>query len=102
MNIHFPQLEKRSQVFSYTFIVLATFIVLSITLGLSRHTELHLSIPSILIPVERTENMNWPVAIPAPTPPVQQTPAIAVPEAAENGQAALVPQAILVPMPSVP
>lgn len=102
MNIHFAQLEKRSQVFSYTFIALATFIALSITLGLSHHTELHWSIPSISIPVKRTENTNLPVAIPAATPPVQQIPAIAVPEASENVPSISVPQAIRVPMPSVP
>jgi hypothetical protein len=102
MNIHFPQIGQKSRIFFYMLVALTAFIMLSVTLSLSRHTEFQFSIPSIMIHFEQVENINRPVAIPAPTPLFQQNPAIAVPEASGNAQSVSVPQAILVPMPSVP
>ena len=102
MNIHFQQVEKKSQVFSYILAAFAVFTVLMLTLSFSRHTDLHLSIPSTSIQVVHSENTHLPVAIPAPLPPAEQAQTNATPEPFGNSQAVLVPQAIAAPMPSVP
>ena len=102
MNIHFQQVEKKSQMFSYVLVVFAVFMVLMLTLSLSRHFELHLSIPSVSLQAAHLENTNMPVAIPAPLPPAEQAQTIATPEPFGNSQTVLVPQAIAAPMPSVP
>jgi hypothetical protein len=47
MNIHFQQVEKKSQIFSYILVVFAVFVALMLTLSISRHFELQLSIPDI-------------------------------------------------------
>ena len=102
MNIHFQQLEKKSQMFSYIPVVFAVFMVLMLTLSLSRHFELHLSIPSVSLQAGHSENTNMPVAIPAPLPPAEQVQNIATSGMVGDSQAALVPQAIAAPIPSVP
>ncbi|MEO5886152.1 MAG: hypothetical protein ABIQ77_00675 [Anaerolineales bacterium] len=102
MNIHFQQVEKKSQVFSYMLAGLAVFTVLMLILGFSRHIELQLSIPSVSMQAVHSENTNMPVAIPAPLPPAEQAQTIVTPEPFGNSQAVLVPQAIAAPMPSVP
>lgn len=102
MNIHFQQVEKKSQSFSYILAAFAVFTVLMLTLSISRHAELHLSSPSVSLQAVNSENTNVPVAIPAPLPPAEQVQTIATPEAFGNSQAVLAPQAIAAPMPSVP
>ncbi len=98
MNIHFQQVEKKSQIFSYILVVFAVFVALMLTLSISRHFELQPSIPDISMPAVHSE----PVAIPAPLPPAEQAQTIATPEPFGNSQTVLVPQAIAAPMPSVP
>ena len=100
MNIHFQQVEKKSQLFSYILAAFAVFTVLMLTLSIIRHTELHLSSPSVQ--AVSSENTNVPVAIPAPLPPDEQAQTIATPEPFGNSQTVFVPQAIAAPMPSVP
>ncbi len=102
MNIHFQQVEKKSQVFSYILVVFAVFTVLMLTLSISRHAELRLSSSSVSLQTVHPENTNAPVAIPAPLPPAEQAQTIITPEPFGNSQAVLVPQAIAAPMPSVP
>lgn len=102
MNIHFQQVEKKSQVFSYILVVFAVFTVLMLTLSISRHAELHPSSPSVSLQAVHSANTNTPVAIPAPLPPAEQAQTTVTPEPFGNSQMVLVPQAIAAPMPSVP
>ena len=102
MNIHFQQVEKKSQLFSYILAAFAVFTVVMLTLSISRHADLHLSIPSVSLQAVHSENTNLPVAIPAPLPPAEQAQTNATPEPFGNSQAVLVPLAIAAPIPSVP
>lgn len=102
MNIHFQQVEKKSQWSSYLLAAFAVFTVVMFSLSISRHEKLHLWMPSESVQVIHSENTSLPVAIPAPLPPAEQTQSGATPEPLGNSQTALVPQAIAAPMPSVP
>lgn len=102
MNIHFQQVEKKSQVFSYILAAFAVFTIVMLALSFSRQANLRLPIPSVSLQAVHSENTHMPVAIPAPLPPAEQTQTIATPELFGNSQAVLVPQAIAAPMPSVP
>ena len=102
MNIHFPQVQRKSQVNSYLLAAFATFTMLMLVLSLSRQVEIHLSVPSVSIQAVQPANSDVPVAIPAPLPPVEQTQAIVTPEPTGNATSILVPQAIPAPAPSVP
>ena len=102
MNIHFPQVERRSQLSSYLLAAFAIFTALMFALSLSRHAELHWSVPSVTAQVVQTENSGLPVAIPAPLPPTASTQAISTPGLAGNVPSILVPQAIPAPPPSMP
>ena len=102
MNIHFSQVERRSQWSSYMLAAFAVFTVLMFALSLSRHAELHWSVRSVSVQATQIENSDVPVAIPAPLPPVEQAQPIATPEPAGSARSILVPQIVPVPVPSVP
>jgi hypothetical protein len=102
MNIHFQQVEKKSQVFSYVLAAFAVFTVVMLTLSFSRQVELRLSMPSTSMQADHSGNTDVPVAVPAPLPPVEQAQITVTPEPFGNSQAVLAPQAIAAPMPSVP
>ena len=102
MNIHFQQVEKKSQMFPFILAVFAVFTIVMLALSFSRHAELHLSSPSMSLQVAHSESTSLPVAIPAPLPPAEQDQTTASPEPFGTSQAVLLPQAIAAPMPSVP
>jgi hypothetical protein len=102
MNIHIPQVERKSELFSYLLAAFAVFTLLMLSLSFIRMAELRLPVPSVDIYQPQTEKTNMPVAIPAPIPPVEQVQSIVTPEAAANTQSILVPQIVPAPAPSVP
>lgn len=102
MNIHFQQVERKSQVFSYMLAGIALFTMLMLALSFIRMAELRLSVPSVSSPTTQTEKTNIPAAIAAPMPPNEQVPSVATPEPAGNTQSILVPQIVPAPAPSVP
>jgi hypothetical protein len=102
MNIHFQQIEKKSQLFSHILAAFAVFTVVVLTLSFVRQAELRLFIPTVSIQAVHSENTLVPVAIPAPLPPAEQAQTIVTPEPFVNSQAVLVPQPVAAPMPSVP
>jgi len=100
MNIHFPQVEKRSQLSSYLLAAFAICTLTMLVLSFSHFFENRWSMPSVSSQVVHAESNIVPVAIPAPVPPTDQiqisvTP---LPSVGENP----VPQAVPVPVPSVP
>ena len=101
MNIHFPQVERRSQVFSYMLAVFALFTLLMLLLSFMRMAELRLPVPGTSIHTAQTEKTNIPVAVPAPMPPMEQAHSIVTPEPVGNTQTILVPQIVPAPAPSV-
>lgn len=102
MNIHFPQVERKSQLSSYLLAAFTVFTLLMLSLSFIRMAELRLSVPSVDIYQAQTEKTNMPVAIPAPMPPVEQVQSVVKPEAAGNTPLILVPQFVPAPAPSVP
>jgi hypothetical protein len=102
MNIHFQQVENKSQVFSYMRSAFAVFTVVMLTLSFSRQIELRLSVPSASMQADDLANTNVPVAVPAPLPPVEQAQLMVTPEPLGNSHTILAPQAIAAPMPSMP
>ena len=102
MNIHFPQVERRSQLFSYLLAAFATFTMLMLALGLSSQAEIHLSIPSVSMQATGPVNSDVPVAIPAPLPPMERAEAMDTLELTGNSLSIPVPQTIPAPVPSVP
>ncbi len=100
MNIHFQQVEKKSQVFSYMLVAMAVFTVSMLILNVGRHSELHQSSPSL--PGQRvyTVDSNMPVAIPAPLAPQEQVQMTTTP--VTSTMPAPLPQAVPAPMPDVP
>ena len=102
MNIDFVQVERRSQLSSYLLAAFAIFTVLMFALSLSRHAELHWSLPSTLRKAVQTTNSELPIPIPAPLAPTGQEQSLATNEPAAESQSILAPQVIAVPMPSVP
>ena len=102
MNIHFQPVEKKSQLYSYMLVAFATFTVLMLVLSMSRQVEIHLSVPVISIQAVQPVNNDLPVAVPAPLPPAKANPAFSTPEPTGNAVTSLAPQAIPVPVPSVP
>lgn len=102
MNIHFVQVEKKSQLFSHLLMAFAIFTVLMLILSFSRQIELQPSVPSVSMQTVQMATNDAPVAVPAPLPPVTQTQAIATSEPAEGRSAVLAPQVIPAPLPSVP
>ena len=102
MNIHFPQVERKSQLFSYLVAASATFTMLMLGPSLSRQVEIHLSIPPISMQAAGPTNGDTPVAIPAPVPPIQSTESISAPGLAGDVPVILVPETIPAPVPSVP
>jgi hypothetical protein len=102
MNIHYPQVERKSQLSSYLLAAFAIFTVLMFALSLSRHAGLHWAVPTVTVQAAQAENSDLPVAIPAPPPPAEVTQPIVTPEPAGNTPSILVPQVIPVPAPSVP
>lgn len=101
MNIHFSQVEKKSQLSSYLLVAFATFTVLMLVLSMSRQVEIHFSVPAILIQAVQPVNSDLPVAVPAPMPPAEATQVIVTPAPTGNANTSLA-QAIPAPMPSVP
>lgn len=104
MNIHFPQLERKSQLFSHLLIAFAAFTVLVLALSLSRHTVIRFSATSLYMPAAYTENSDLPVAVPAPVlPATVQVIATATPQPAGDNMATVSTHLpIRAPMPSVP
>lgn len=102
MNIHFLQVERRSQLFSYLLAAFAVFTLLMLSLSFIGIAELRLSVLTVDAYQAQAEKMKIPVAIPAPTPPVEQVQSIVIPEAAANTQLILAPQIVRAPAPSVP
>lgn len=104
MNIHFPQVERKSQLFSHLLIVFATFMVLVLALSLSRHTAIRFSAISLYMPAAYTENSDLPVAVPAPVSRATvQVIVTATPQPAGDNMAVVSAHLpIRAPMPSVP
>ena len=102
MNIHFAQVERRSQLSSYLLAAFAIVTVLMFALRLSHYAELHWSFPSVTVPAAQVENNDLPIPIPAPSPPAEQPPAVTMTDPGKNTQSISVTQAIAVPMPSMP
>ena len=102
MNIHYPQVERRSQLSSYLLAAFAILMGLMFVMSLVRHVEIHWSVPSASIQTAQIENSDMPVVIPAPLPPAEQAQSIATPEPDMNAPSILMPQAIPAPAPSVP
>ena len=101
MNIHFSQVERRSQLFSYLLAALAIGTVMMLILSFHQyfgHRGTMLS--STSSQVVHTEISNTPVAIPAPLPPAEQIhlSITSMPDDGENP----VPQVVPIPVPSVP
>ena len=102
MNIHFVQVARKSQLASHLLAALAIFTALMFALSLSRHAELHWSIPSTARQVTQSVDSDLPIPVPAPLPPAEQAQTIATPGLAAETPSILVPQVIAVPMPSMP
>lgn len=102
MNIHYPQVERRSQLSSCLLAAFAILMGLMFVLSLGRHVELHWPIPSASIQTTLIENSDMPAAIPAPKPPAEQAQSITTPEPDGNVPSILSPQAIPAPAPFVP
>lgn len=102
MNIHFEQVDRKSQTVSYLLVAFAIFLALLFVISLVRHVELHWSIPSASIQTLSIENSDMPVAILAPFPPVETTNAISTPEPEGNTMLIAIPQVIPAPAPSMP
>lgn len=102
MNIPFPQVERKSALFSYLLAAFAVFTLLMSSLSIIRMAELRLPVPVIDIHQAQTEKANLPVAIRAPIPPVEQVQLTVTPGPAGNTKSILVPQIVPVPAPSVP
>jgi hypothetical protein len=102
MNIHFPQVARRSQLSSHIVSAIAILTVLLFVLSLFRHVEFHWPVPSISIQAAQLRNSDMPVAFPAPLPPTEAAQAISTPEPVKDTQPILVPQAVPAPVPSVP
>ncbi|HEY5730834.1 MAG TPA: hypothetical protein VIS72_12335 [Anaerolineales bacterium] len=104
MNIHFPQVERKSQLFSHLLIAFAAFTVLVLALSLSPHTAIRFSATSMYMPAAYTKNSDWPVAVPAPVSPATvQVLATATPQpAGDNMTVVSTHLPIRAPMPSVP
>ena len=100
MNIHFSQVENRSQLFSYLLAAFAICTLLMLILSFSHYFEQRWSGSSTSAQVVHAESNNVPVAIPAPLPPAEQIQMsnISLP----SGGANPVPQVVAIPVPSVP
>jgi len=99
MNIYFPQVEKRSQVFAHVLAAFAISVALMLALSFNQYFAHRWSISSASSEIVSAEMSNVPVAIPAPLPPAEQ---IQVSMMVLSGSADPVPQAVPVPVPSVP
>ena len=102
MNIHFMQVERKSQLPSYLLAAFGIFTALMLTLSLGRHAEIHWSAPAASSQAILTVDQHLPVAVPAPLPPAGQAQSVLTPEPAGTATAILVPQVIPAPAPSVP
>jgi hypothetical protein len=100
MNIHFSQIERRSQLFSYLLVAFAICTLMMLILSFSRYFENRWTMPSASAQMVYSESASVPVAIPAPHPPAEQI-QISItfmPSGGENP----VPQVVAIPVPSVP
>jgi hypothetical protein len=102
MNIHFPQVQRKSQLISYLLAIFTTFTMLMLTLSLSHQAEIRISIPPVSIQAAQFADNDAPAAIRASLPPTETTQAISTPEPVGNVSLPPVPQAIHAPAPSVP
>jgi hypothetical protein len=102
MNIHFPQVDRRSQLSSHKLTTFAIIMVVMLMLSIVRHVEFNWSVPSASIRAAQIQNSTVPVAIPAPLPPTESAQAISTPEPTANIPASLPPLAIPAPAPSMP
>lgn len=102
MNIHYPQVERKSQSSSYMLTAFAICMAMMLVLNLVRHVEIRWSIPSISVQAAQIENGTVPIAIPAPLSPAEAIQATSTPEPDGNASSNLMPQAIPAPAPSVP
>lgn len=101
MNIHFEQVDRKSQTVSYLLVAFAIFLALLFVISRVRHVELHWSIPSVSIQTAQIEH-SMPVAISAPLPPNEATNAISTPKPEGNTMLIAIPQVIPAPAPSMP
>ena len=99
MNAYVPQVEKRSQLFSYLLAVFAIITLMMLILSLSHYFENRWSMPSASSQVVHSEG-SVPVAIPAPHPPAEQIQMSNT--SLPSGSANPVPQVVAIPVPSVP
>ena len=102
MNIHFSQVERKSQVFSYLLAAFAVFTASMLALSLGRHAAIHWSAPVTSSQAIQIVDQHLPVAVPAPLPPAEQAQALLTPEPAGTAPAILVPQVIPAPAPFMP
>jgi len=100
MNIHFPQVDKRSQLSSYFLAAFAICTAMMLILSFGQFFEQRWSMPSGSSQVVPAESTSVPVAIPAPLPPQDQIQISVTPLRSVNANP--VPQAVPVPAPSVP
>ena len=99
MNIHFSQVENRSQLSSYLLAAFAISVVLMLALSFNQYFAHHWSLSSASSDVVSAESATTPVAIPAPLPPAEQIQVSMQPSPASANP---VPQVVPVPVPSVP
>jgi hypothetical protein len=101
MNIHFSQVERRSQLFSYLLAAFALYTVMMLILSLNNYFEHRgTMLSSNSSQVAHTESSSVPVVIPAPLPPTDQIQIIVTPLPSIGSNP--IPQAVPVPAPSVP
>ncbi len=102
MNIHFPPVQRKSQLISYLLAIFTTFTMLMLTISLSHQAEIRLSAPSVPAQAVQPADNDAPVAVRSSLPPTEMTQAISTPEPIGNVSLPPVPQAIHAPSPSVP
>ena len=102
MNIYFSQVVGKTPFASYLLAAFGVFTALMLTLSLSRHADLHWSVPSPSVQGIHAVENNVPAAVPAPLPPAGPSQPVATSEPAGAGMVILAPQAVPAPAPSVP
>ncbi len=102
MNIHFMQVERKSQLPSYLLAAFGIFTALMLALSLGRHAEIHWTAPATSSQAIQIVDQHLPVAVPAPLPPARQAQAVLTPEPVGAAPVILVPQVIPAPAPFMP
>ena len=102
MNIHFMQVERKSQLPSCLLAAFGIFTALILTLSLGRYAGIHWSAPATSSQAIQIVDQHLPVAVPAPLPPAGQAQAVLTSESAGAVPAILVSQVIPAPAPFMP